>query len=162
MIMPCIKSTSACDRWGTVGRVEGGSVLLGSPGAPGWTTTEVAAGTSLCACAAGNSRKRSGDSSTPSISPDTLANVIRTPLLVRGRRYGQLQDLTSADRSLFKIPRCSKCYKLDPGCSKAYPIHASPSYRCRWQIHAFRVVPIASSIGSILIPLPSALVVIDG
>jgi hypothetical protein len=39
---------------------------------------------------------------------------------------------------------------------------AAPSYRCRWQINALRVVPIASSIGSILIPLPSALVVIDG
>ena len=33
MIMPCINATSAGDAFGTVGRVEGGSVRLGSPGA---------------------------------------------------------------------------------------------------------------------------------
>src|ERR1700719_3375186 len=39
MIMPCMNSTSACDRGGKVPFVEGGSVLLGCPGAPGCTTT---------------------------------------------------------------------------------------------------------------------------
>src|SRR6266481_2833780 len=39
MIMPCMNSTSACDRGGSVALVDGGSVLLGLPGAPGCTTT---------------------------------------------------------------------------------------------------------------------------
>src|SRR5437867_3495485 len=39
MIMPCINSTSACESGGSVAFVEGGSVLLGLPGAPGCTTT---------------------------------------------------------------------------------------------------------------------------
>src|SRR5258705_9812219 len=42
MIMPCMNSTSACDRGGSVALVDGGSVLLGLPGAPGCTTTGVA------------------------------------------------------------------------------------------------------------------------
>ena len=40
MIMPCMNSTSACDRGGSVAFVvDDGSVLLGWPGAPGCTTT---------------------------------------------------------------------------------------------------------------------------
>jgi len=39
MIMPCMKSTSACERGGSVALVDGGNVLLGLPGAPGCTTT---------------------------------------------------------------------------------------------------------------------------
>src|SRR5271154_605875 len=37
MIMPCMNSTSACETCGTTAVVEGGSVLLGAPGAPGST-----------------------------------------------------------------------------------------------------------------------------
>src|SRR5215831_2449478 len=39
MIIPCMNSTSACDRGGSVALVEGGSVFVGLPGAPGCTTT---------------------------------------------------------------------------------------------------------------------------
>src|SRR5215467_4112800 len=39
MIMPCMNSTSACESGGRAALVEGGSVLLGLPGAPGCTTT---------------------------------------------------------------------------------------------------------------------------
>src|SRR5258708_4288650 len=38
-IMPCMKSTFAGDRGGSVALVDGGSVLLGLPGAPCCTTT---------------------------------------------------------------------------------------------------------------------------
>src|SRR5437763_16113369 len=38
MIMPCMNSTSACERGGSAAFVDGGSVLLGLPGAPGCTT----------------------------------------------------------------------------------------------------------------------------
>jgi hypothetical protein len=34
-----MNSTSACDRGGSFPVVDGGSLLLGFPGAPGWTTT---------------------------------------------------------------------------------------------------------------------------
>src|SRR5579863_8722133 len=46
MIMPCMKATSAGERGGRVAFVDGGSVLLGLPGAPGWTTTGL--GGSVC------------------------------------------------------------------------------------------------------------------
>src|SRR6202035_1702276 len=46
MIMPCMNSTSACERGGRVALVDGGSVLLGWPGAPGCTTTGL--GGSVC------------------------------------------------------------------------------------------------------------------
>src|ERR1700684_942166 len=39
MIMPCMNATSAFERGGSVACVSEGSVLLGLPGAPGWTTT---------------------------------------------------------------------------------------------------------------------------
>ena len=38
-IMACMNSTSAADRGGRLALVEGGSVLVGIPGAPGCTTT---------------------------------------------------------------------------------------------------------------------------
>src|SRR5260370_1627564 len=41
-IMPCMKSTFAGDRGGSVALVDGGSVLLGLPGAPGCTTPRFA------------------------------------------------------------------------------------------------------------------------
>ena len=41
MIMPCINSTSFADAGGNVPLVEGGSVLVGLPGAPGWTIAGV-------------------------------------------------------------------------------------------------------------------------
>src|ERR1700722_594985 len=49
MIMPCMNSTSACDSGGSVALVEGGSVLLGFPGAPGCTTTGGVAESPCCA-----------------------------------------------------------------------------------------------------------------
>lgn len=39
MIMPCINCTSASECGGSLARVVGGSVRVGCPGAPGWTTT---------------------------------------------------------------------------------------------------------------------------
>src|SRR5271157_453434 len=55
MIMPCMKSTSACDRGGRVARVEDGRDLLGSPGAPGCTTAGFAR-SGRCAWAAGEKK----------------------------------------------------------------------------------------------------------
>jgi hypothetical protein len=51
MIIPCMKLTSASERGGSVARVDGGSVLLGFPGAPGCTTTGFAESV-CCVCAA--------------------------------------------------------------------------------------------------------------
>jgi len=41
MIMPCMNCTSAAELGGSVALVEGGNVLVGWPGAPGWTTIGV-------------------------------------------------------------------------------------------------------------------------
>ena len=62
MIMPCMNSTSACDRGGSVALVDGGSVLLGLPGAPGCTKTGVAE--SVC-CAHIAEEKRPGEDGKP-------------------------------------------------------------------------------------------------
>jgi hypothetical protein len=39
MIMCCMNCVSAAEIGGSLGRVEDGSVRVGLPGAPGWTTT---------------------------------------------------------------------------------------------------------------------------
>src|SRR5580700_448241 len=67
MIMPCMNSTSACDRAGSVPLVDGGSVLLGLPGAPGCTTTGPAAEPAAALAA----------SSTPHRAAHALAERIR-------------------------------------------------------------------------------------
>ena len=54
--MPCMNSMSACDRGGSVGLVVGGRLLLGSPGAPGWTTAGNCSGVCVCACTTVNGR----------------------------------------------------------------------------------------------------------
>src|SRR5687768_6069613 len=48
MIIPCINSTSFGERGGSIALVEGGSVRVGWPGAPGWTITGFA-GSACCA-----------------------------------------------------------------------------------------------------------------
>ena len=76
--MPCIKATSAGERCGSVAWVEGGRVLLGFPGAPGWTTTGVLAESVCCACA-GSRNKISGahtDTSAQKIGTAVRANQI--------------------------------------------------------------------------------------
>jgi hypothetical protein len=48
MIIPCMNCTSAGERDGSVALVDGGSVRVGWPGAPGCTTTGLA-GSACCA-----------------------------------------------------------------------------------------------------------------
>src|SRR5215470_877409 len=80
MIMPCMNSTSACDFGGSVAVVDGGSLLLGLPGAPGCTTMEVAESV-CCAHAVEKTKpvKAPTTSSTPPIVPDIRAGP-GTPL----------------------------------------------------------------------------------
>src|SRR5271154_5632250 len=75
MIMPCMNSTSACDRAGKTPLVDGGSVLLGFPGAPGCTTTGPAAGFDCCPRTAKESKPAAAldASSTAHTSAETLA-----------------------------------------------------------------------------------------
>jgi hypothetical protein len=49
MIIPCMNSTSFGERGGSVALVDGGSVLVGWPGAPGCTTTGGAFESACCA-----------------------------------------------------------------------------------------------------------------
>jgi len=49
MIIPCINSTSFGERGGNVALVDGGSVRVGWPGAPGCTTTGGALESACCA-----------------------------------------------------------------------------------------------------------------
>src|SRR5579863_3650004 len=55
MIMPCMNAISAADRGGSTPFVEAGSRLVGSPGAPGCTTT--GAEDSFCCAAAGGGKQ---------------------------------------------------------------------------------------------------------
>src|SRR5206468_6949751 len=72
MSMPRMNSTSACDRGGSVALVEGGSVLLGLPGAPGCTTTGVAG--SVCRERAVE-RKKSAEALAASNMPQSTADL---------------------------------------------------------------------------------------
>src|ERR1700676_4347282 len=92
MIMPRMNSTSAWDLGGSVAFVDGGSVLLGLPGAPGCTTTGVAG--SVCCARAGEEKKTAGAltaSSVPHSTADALSEWssgnlcrIRAADIVRG------------------------------------------------------------------------------
>lgn len=75
MIMPCVNSTSACDRGGSAALVEGGSVLLGLPGAPGCTITGGGAESTCCARAGEENKPvvTFAASSTPHSNTDALA-----------------------------------------------------------------------------------------
>ncbi len=48
MIIPCMNSTSFCERGGSVALLEDGSVRVGWPGAPGCTTTGGALESDCC------------------------------------------------------------------------------------------------------------------
>src|ERR1700758_3430700 len=70
MIMPCMNSTSFCDCGGSFAVVEGGSFLLGCPGAPGWTTT----GGGGCCAPAIKQKKSAGPAARR--SPPATANAL--------------------------------------------------------------------------------------
>src|SRR5260370_23840588 len=87
MIMPCTNSTSDCDRGGSVALVDGGSVLLGLPGAPGCTTTGVAG--PVCCILAGEEKKPVGAPAASSMPAVTLT-ISGNPCRIRARATGQL------------------------------------------------------------------------
>jgi hypothetical protein len=78
MIMPCMNSTSACDRGGSKPFVDAGSVLLGLPGAPGCTITGLAG--SFC-CEPAGQQKKNVQPPAASMPPHSSANFLaaRTP-----------------------------------------------------------------------------------
>jgi hypothetical protein len=57
MIIPRMNSTSFGERGGSVALAEGGSVLVGRPGAPGCTTTGGALGWDCCCAQIGGDKK---------------------------------------------------------------------------------------------------------
>src|SRR5277367_5690300 len=69
MIIPCMNSTSACERLGSVALVDGGNVLLGLPGAPGCTTTGGAE--SVC-CAQALKQKKLVQAPAAASMPDSI------------------------------------------------------------------------------------------
>src|SRR5229473_2827108 len=93
MIMPCMNSTSACDRGGSVAFVDAGSVLLGLPGAPGCTTTGFAG--SVC-CAHIMEERRPVEQKKPaevlaaSNMPAVTLTVSKNPCRIRACATGQL------------------------------------------------------------------------
>jgi hypothetical protein len=66
-----MNSTSACDRGGSVALVDGGSVLLGLPGAPGCTTTGFAG---FVCCGRPLERKKSVGALAASNTPHNIAD----------------------------------------------------------------------------------------
>src|ERR1700731_2533612 len=90
MIMSRINSASACDRGGSFALVDGESVLLGFPGAPGCTTTGFAG--SLC-CARAVERKEAAGVPAASSMAYSTADLLAEwrPRLSRkrsGRHFG--------------------------------------------------------------------------
>src|SRR5882757_10660683 len=90
MIMPCMNSTSACDRGGSVALVDGGRVLLGLPGAPGCTTTGVAG--SVCC-----------DPIAEQKNPEEQKKAAAVPTLIGSRFRGASVTRPGARDSALKI-----------------------------------------------------------
>jgi hypothetical protein len=92
MIIPCMNSTSFGERGGSVALVDGGSVRVGWPGAPGCTTTGGALESACCA-QTGSAKKHV--SAPAAISP------------LRGARA------LMADRSLCLALKVNDCIGVD-------------------------------------------------
>jgi len=73
--------TSAAERGGSVALVDGGSVRVGSPGAPGCTTTGVAG--SACCAQTGNAHK-------PARIPPAISPYVRGKNLITDQSLGLL------------------------------------------------------------------------
>src|SRR5271154_6732586 len=93
MIIPCMNSTSACDRAGKTPLVDGGRVLLGFPGAPGCTTTGPVAGFDCC--------PRTGNESKPAAALDAsnTAHTSAEPLAERSWGWHAPRKRSSLDFS---------------------------------------------------------------
>src|SRR4029077_5796807 len=88
MIMPCMNSRAGCERGGSVALVDGGSVLLGLPGAPGCTTTGVAG--SVCC-----------DHIAEQKNPEEQKKAAPVPALIRSRFWGaRVTRQAARDRAL--------------------------------------------------------------
>src|SRR6266852_6440603 len=118
MIMPCMNSTSACDRGGSVPFVDGGSVLLGLPGAPGCTTTGVAG---LACCASAGTEKRPAGALTASSVPHSTADPL-AECSSRLRRKRQSFHFAFADCRSIRFdcgisdnPTLGDRYEVEPG-----------------------------------------------
>src|ERR1700722_2774986 len=97
MIMPCMKSTSACDRGGNVPLVEGGNFLLGWPGGPGCTTAGVLA--PVC-CARATEKNNPAEVHAANSMPHSTANPraeralrsLRMPRTFDSRGYSNISN----------------------------------------------------------------------
>src|SRR6202035_63156 len=128
MIMPCMNSTSACDRGGSAALVEGGSALLGFPGAPGCTTTGGGAESVCCACAAEQNKPAAtlAARSMPHSKTDALAEL--SPLLRRKLYISRFaSDLNIFNALTLKIPAKRK----DAEMRLAPSNHQNPRNLCR-------------------------------
>jgi hypothetical protein len=92
MIIPCMNSTSFGERGGSVALVDGGSVRVGWPGAPGCTTTG-GAGDSACCAQTGSDKKH-----------------VRTPAAISLLR-GAATQMT--DRNLSLALKVNDCIDVD-------------------------------------------------
>src|SRR5436305_14697461 len=83
MIMPCMNSTSACDRGGSVAFVDAGNLLLGLPGAPGCITTGFS-GSLACAHVIDEQKRVTAQKQLTAAACD-LPPLIAAPLASRNR-----------------------------------------------------------------------------
>ena len=88
--MPCMNSTSAWDLGGSVAFVDGGSLLLGLPGAPGCTTTGVAG--SVCRARSGEEKRPVGALTASSVPHSTAETLVGN--LCRFKAAGIVRGVT--------------------------------------------------------------------
>jgi|SRR5271156_829068 len=87
--MPCINSTSAEERGGSLPLVEGGRILVGEPGAPGCTTTGV--GSARCANA-DNVKNKAQTPAANDVPRHTASHGLGPYLCPHGGRAGLAED----------------------------------------------------------------------
>jgi hypothetical protein len=86
-----MNSTSACDRGGSVALVDGGSVLLGLPGAPGCTTTGLP-GSVCCAHIAEEKRSVEQKRLAGTLAASNIPRSTADPLVERGFRLRRKRE----------------------------------------------------------------------
>src|SRR5579859_1697850 len=130
--MPCMNSTSAADRGGSVARVEGGSFILGLPGAPGCTTTGVAG--LLCCARGGEETKPAAALDTSSMAERTVDSVIKPSFRLRRKRHGfHLGAWPNIFRAL-TLKGSRKTQEREMRLKRTAPCVASTSNMCRTRL----------------------------
>src|SRR6516165_2677458 len=132
--MPCMNSTSATDDGGRTALVEGGSVLVGIPGAPGCTTT----GCGGLVCRAWIAEEKKTATKIAARNPSYQLGTVRGAR--RSRRKGKWKyRLSGLSRKVFIWTRGQSCHGAQDFSKRAGVAPAFSARKCHRKVQALAV-----------------------